>query len=255
MTLSNLQSDFLQAIFSPQRDAAASLVRSQGELDAEQRVGIYRNSVHGILHQYLASLYPVCQDLLGEKFFEGFCDVYIDQYPPTTAYLSDYGNELAKLMQTHDAFAELRWIADMAQLEWTRHQAWNAINQDKGDFSQLATIPAEDQANIRFELPASAQLLASDYATHQVWVAHQPEDIPEKIPLEHIQIRQPTYIYVWRAGRTLQQIVLNEQQWTFLTEIQKGLALGELTELFQEQLPNLLTTAIQHDWVISFSTH
>jgi len=251
-SLKQLQTNFSAAVFSDQRELMAEAVMQQGDLSAEQRVGIYRNSVHGILWQYLASLYPVCNQLVGEKFFEGISDLFIDQQPPNTPFLADYGSELPVFMREHEAFSSMRWVNQVAELEWARHQAWNNKNQAISDFSQLATLTEEQQLSLQFQLPESMQLLHSPYAIHQVWLAHQPEEYSGKIPLEEIQLQQEDYILVWRAERQLQQIQINEQQWQFLTTVKESKSLAELSEQFQEEVGVLLSSSIQSGWIISF---
>ncbi|OQX15881.1 MAG: DUF2063 domain-containing protein [Thiothrix lacustris] len=254
MSLPELQQHFITAIFNrDQRDAAAALVKSHGTLDAAQRVGIYRNSVHGILWQYLESLYPVCQQLLGAAFFEAASDHYIDQQPPTRPFLAEYGAGFADFLAAHPALQQMLWIAEVARLEWARHQAWNAVNQPTADFSQLATLDAVQQARLRLELPASAHVLTSAYAIHAVWLAHQPEDAPEKVALEQLELHQIQHMLVWRAGRRLEQVLLEETAWKFLSAIRQANTLPELAEHFQAQLPALLLTAVQRGWVVSFT--
>lgn len=251
-SLKRLQTNFSAAIFSGQRALMAESVIQQGELSAEQRVGIYRNSVHGILWQYLASLYPVCNQLVGEKFFEGFSDLFIDQHPPDTPFLADYGNGFAAFIREHEAFAKIRWINQIAELEWARHQAWHATNQTVSDFSLLATLTEEQQLALQFQLPHSMQLLHSPYAIHQVWLAHQPEDYAGKTPLEDIQLQQDDYVLVWRKERQLRQIQIDKQQWQFLSTVRQNKSLAELSEQFQEQVGVLLSSAIQQGHIISF---
>ncbi len=254
MSLPDLQSRFIAAIFDrKQRTGAAALVREHGELDALQRVGIYRNSVHGILLQYFGSLFEVTQQLVGERFFAQLSDEFVDHSPPTRPFLAEYGEGFPAFMRQHASLQSMPWLADVAQLEWARHQAWNAVNQPASDFTKIATLDEEKQLTLCFQIPQSAQLLQSPYAIHQVWGAHQPEDFPEKIPLERIRIHQQTYLLVWRAGRKLQQVELDEAGWQFLSAVRQGTALPTLTERFQEQLPVLLMNAMQRGWILSFS--
>jgi hypothetical protein len=253
MSLPELQHRFIEAIFDrDKRDAAAVLVKPHGALDAAQRIGIYRNSVHGILLQYLGSLYPVCQQLLGDAFFEAASDRYVDQSPPTRPFLAEYGDGFANFLQQHPALLNMQWIADMARLEWARHQAWNAVNQPASDFAQLMTLDEVQQESLTLHTPDSAHLLPSDYAIHAVWLAHQPEDHPEKLPLERIQLQQQTYVLVWRKGRRLQQVPLDKRDWEFLNAVQQRETLPELAGRFQEQLPALLMAAIRQGWMLSF---
>lgn len=255
MSLLELQHDFIHALFDrQQQETAAAWVQTQGSLDAAQRVGIYRHSVHGILWQYLRSLYPVCQHLVGNAFFEQVCDQYIDQFPPTRPFLAEYGDGFAAFLHQHPSLTALRWIAEVARLEWARQQAWNAVNQAAADFSRLAWLDEEQQASLRLQLPASAQWLESDYAIHAIWLAHQPEESAEKLPLEQINLHQPSAILVWRQGRSLRQTCVGETERQFLQAVLHAATLPELAERFQGALPGLLTNSVQRGWILSFST-
>ena len=127
MNLETLQQDFTQAIFANEFDAITAAVKSHGQLDAKQRVGIYRNSVHGILLQYFSSLYTVCEMLVGKEFFSHLSDTYVDTYPPDSPYLPEYGGKFSSVIAQHEALQDMSWIADVASIEWARHLAWNAV--------------------------------------------------------------------------------------------------------------------------------
>ncbi len=254
MSLPELQYRLINALFDrKQRPAAAELVKTHGALDAAQRVGIYYNSVHGILLQYLQSLYPVCLQLLGDAFFTQASDRFVDQHPPTRPFLAEYGAGFADFLAQIPTLQTLPWLADVARLEWARQEAWHAVNQPAADFAQLATLAAEQQNDLRFQLPASAHLLDSAYAAHAVWLAHQAEDHPDKQALETIAIDQPSHTLIWRQKRSLRQVALSPEHAQFLHHIQQGTNLAGLAAEYGAQLPTLLTTAIQQGWLLSFA--
>lgn len=253
MQLLELQQTFVKALFDRKYlPAMSAWVETQGNLIAEQRVGIYRNSVHGILVDYLGSLFVVTQQLVGEQLFEHLSDHYIDQQPPTSPFLADYGSGFSAFLHSHPALSTVAWIAEVAALEWARHQAWHAINQAASDFSQLAELDAEQQANLRFHLPHSAQLISSSVAIHSVWLAHQAEDHADKLPLESIQLATAESVLVWRSGRRLHQQLLTPVQTRFLQALQQARLLTQLTESFAEQLPALMSHAFQQGWILSY---
>jgi hypothetical protein len=250
MDLSKLQQDFAQALFSG--DAKSDL-GAQGELSAAQRVGIYRNSVHGILSQHLAALYPVCRQLIGEQRFDVLCDTFIDQHSPDTPYLPGFGEALVDYLKQHAAFKTLSWVVDVAQLEWARHAAWHSANQPVSDFSKLAQFDEAQQAALCFALPQSAQLLHVSTAADEVWLAHQSQDIQQiSAQLATIQLDSETTLIIWRQGRSLQQSRLTPVQWRFLRAIQQGVTLEGLSSGFEAELATLLATAVQQGWVCSF---
>lgn len=253
MSLHELQAHMIEAMFHSKEtsalEAVASHIHEQGTLTAAQRVGIYRHSVHGILKQSLKAIYPVCSQLVGDEFLDHLAEQVILESPPNTPFLPEYGKALINQLRMHPALSNMSWVSDVAGLEWARHQAWHSPNQTPLDFSTLANFTPEQQLKLIFELPQSAQLLESKSAIDEIWMAHLPDN---KIDLERIQIRKDTYLLIWRAGRSLRQINLEDEQFYFLSSIKSKKSLEELTDQFSEQLPNLLSTSIANQWLISF---
>lgn len=255
MPLLELQHTLISAIF--QRDQlaeAAQLVKSQGSLTNEQRVGIYRNSAHGILLDYLESLYPVSLELVGTEFFGRAAHHFIDQAPPTSPFLADYGAGFAEYLAEHPALQDLFWIVEVTKLEWARHAAWHTVNQASSDFSQLEDLSAEEQAELRFQLPLSAQLLSSTAPIHSIWLAHQTENYPDKLSFEEINLQNAEQLLIFREHRHLHQITLNSDDWDFLTAVHNKASMTELAEQFAEQLPWLFGIAMQNAWLTGFTT-
>lgn len=256
MPLLELQHSLIGAIF--QRDqlaTAATLVKTQGSLSSEQRVGIYRNSAHGILLDYLESLYPVCLELVGTEFFGRAAHQFIDQAPPTSPFLPEYGAGFVDYLAEHPGLQDLLWIVDVARLEWVRHTAWHTVNQEPSDFSQLENLSEQQQAELRFHLPNSAQLLSAHAPMHAIWLAHQTEDYPDKLPLEAIDLQQAEQVLIYREQRRLHQITLSATDWEFLKAIQNHTTMNQLAEQFADQLPWLFSVAMQNGWIYSFTTN
>lgn len=254
MPLLELQQSLIGALF--QRDQlaeAAKLVKAQGSLSSEQRVGIYRNSTHGILLDYLESLYPVCFDLVGTEFFGRTAHSFMDQAPPTSPFLADYGAGFVTYLAEHPALQDMLWIVEVAKLEWARHAAWHTVNQVASDFAQLEGLSAAQQAELRFQLPASAHLISSSNPIHSIWLAHQ-EEYPDKPRFEEINLQEAQQVLIFREQRRLHQTTLSADDWAFLNTLQQQATMSELAEQFAEQLPWLFSVAMQEGWIYSFTT-
>lgn len=248
--LAALQSSIIKGIFDRKQLPSASLcVKDQGELTAEQRLGIYRGSVHGILTQALADTFPVCKALVGETFFDRMTDVFIDQAPPSTPFFSEYGRGFSAFLDEFHAVQSIPYLKDVAALEWSRNQAWHGINQAVSDFSLLGQLPAETQLSCCFEMPDSAQLLSFAHNAEQIWLAHQVENT---IDLSAVEIDVKTQMIVWRYERQVMMSSLTESQYTFLQAVQENKNLGELAALAGESLSVLLAETIQQGWIIAF---
>lgn len=254
MPLHELQYSLISALFQRDQVAeAAKLVKAQGSLSSEQRVGIYRNSAHGILLDYLESLYPVSLELVGTEFFGRAAHSFIDQAPPTSPFLADYGAGLVTHLAEHPALQDMLWIVELAKLEWARHAAWHTVNQVASDFAQLESLSEAQQAELRFQLPASAHLISSPTPIHSIWLAHQ-EEYPEKPHFEEIALQEAQQVLIFREQRRLHQTTLSTDDWAFLQAIQQQSHMAELAEQFAEQLPWLFSIAMQEGWIYSFTT-
>ena len=254
MSLINTQHAMIHALFNAKAlpSVAQELIQSDARLTAEQRLGIYRHSVQGILLQHLRSIFGVVEQLVGAEFFEYLTETYIDQYPPTHPSLGEYGDQFAGLLWAHPALAAMPWVADIGRLEWARLQAWQGVNQAPSDFSQLSTLSAEEQGSIILQLPDSAQVIESKYAIHDVWLAHQPEAYEGKPQLETLDLHVPSYVLIYRKSRQLHQYALTPQYAALVQAVQHAHTLDQLGEQFGEYLAQILPVGLQQGWIYAF---
>lgn len=249
--LSQLQQDFVDHIFG-NGGGIEDAILADGVLTPLQRIGIYRNSSHGILFSHLQAVYNVTQQLVGEAFFTAFCGQYIDRYPPSHYKLTDYGESFAKVLIEHEAIKAKAWIAEVSQLEWARHKAWHGTHDEAHDFSMLAQLTDEQQTQLIFTLPETVTLIASDYDIDAVWRAHPDEGSSDSHELEKINVNNPCQLIIFRMGKQLIQQCLTYQQWLFLEQVKQGKPLTELALLFGEEISQLLATSVGKGWVNKF---
>jgi len=254
MKLSDIQRDFIEGFFSGNDANAASHIIGDEVLTAEQRFGIYRGSVHGILTQALALTFPVCKSLVGEKFFDQMCTLFINQYPPSTSFFAEYGNHFAKFLSDYEPLNQIPYITDIAQLEWARHEVSHKVRKESFDFGKLAELNEESQANVTFTLADTLRLLQSNYRIDEVWFAHQEDS---DIQLELIELVKPVKLIIWKDSDQLKISLIQKNTqdhlfWDFLLAISKGKKLGELAIQFGDELPTLLNQGIQSGWIQSF---
>lgn len=249
MNLKELQNDFVNAFFGNEIDIDKYIV-SDDALTAKQRFGIYKGSVHGVLTQALSDMYPVCKQLVGDKFFDHVTSKFINQYPPKSAFFADFGSEFSDFLANFEAAKSLEYLPATAQLEWLRHKAWNTKNQDASDFTELQSFSEEQQLSMHFALAGTASLLTTEYRADLLWEAHQESS---QIDLSEIDIFQHLNLLISRIDYTVMMNELTELQFDFLTAIESGHCLSELAEKFTEALPELLSTALQNGWIRSFS--
>ncbi len=255
MHLDELQQDFINAIFEKNNISATKYITSDDRLSAEQRLGIYRGSVHGILTNALGITFPVTKALVGEPFFDNMCDRFIDQYPPKSPFFARYGGDFSKFLEQFEPAKSIYYLSDVAALEWARHDVWHQNLLEPVDFSEMASLTEEQQTSVWFELKQSLRLIESDSRIDLIWFAHQEES---NIKLEDVNIDKKVCLIVWKSldGIKITQIeTTNRAYWEFINAISKQNNITQLAEQFGEQLPSHLKRCIQEGWLQSYKTN
>ncbi len=257
MRLDKIQKDFIDAIFGGDNEKASRHVISNDRLTAEQRFGIYRGSVHGILTQAMGVNFPVCKALVGEQFFDQMCKHFIDEYPPNTAFFAEYGDRFSDFTRTFEHTQNIPYFHDISRLEWARHHVWHQQDDAPIDFSSLANLSEEEQTKVVFNLQNTLRLIESKFRIDDLWFAHQVEGEPQSQSLESIDINSSVKLFIYKNDGTIKISTLNETDedsvfWDFIDAISEQKNLGELAEQFGEELPKYLNKGIQGGWIQSF---
>ncbi len=252
--LEALQNDFINAFFSNDKSAAIQHVVGDDKLNAEQRLGIYSGSVHGILTQALGLTFPVCKTLVGEKFFDNMTELFIDKYPPTTSIFAEYGDKLPLFLSTFDPVRDIPYFVDMARFEWARHSVYHQQSLQIIDVEKLAEIPESQQENLSFKLSKTLHLIHSNFRIDDIWFAHQQGS---DVQLEDINLEKSVKLFIWKDKKTIKITLMNHTEedsayWDFLNTLSSGATLGTLAENFGEKLPEYLNQSIQSGSIRSF---
>ncbi len=257
MRLESIQEDFIEALFGGDKANAARHVIGDDRLDAEQRFGIYRGSVHGILTQAMGTNFPVCKSLVGDKFFDQMCKHFIDQYPPNTSFFAEYGDRFSDFTRTFEHTQSIPYFHDISRLEWARHAIWHQQENNTFDLSSLTELSEKEQNKIVFKLADAVRLIKSEYRIDDIWFAHQSDDSEHEF-LENIDVDQPVKLFIYKNDGIIKISIMNETEddsifWDFIYAISKEKNLENLAEEFGESLPVLLNQAIQGNWIKTFT--
>lgn len=269
------QQDFYQGIFNPSSGhikQACVDIDATDELSAEDRLTIYRNSILGGISSGLMGIYPVCTRLVGETFFTHMVAGYLRQYPSGSADMGDYGEFLADYLETFlvkiNQQHELKYLPDVARLEWLWHQAFNAAElslEAEGilPLSELANISSEQQGRIIFKLQPSLGLLASTYPIDQIWQANQLESVngegdeKEADDTGEVELTEEyRELVIWRSADFAMRIesTVIAGGLAFLQNVQQGQAFADIAaKEYPSPVEVLLPHFLQSGLVVGFT--
>jgi hypothetical protein len=145
------------------QDAARDL------LVGTDRLGIYRNNFIATLTAALRLSYPVVERLVGAEFFEGAVRSFIDRYPPRTAFLNEYGAELADFLGGFPPAGGVPYLPDVARLEWAVTSSLNAVDAPVLDLTALESLDDADHDRVRFVPHPSLRQLSILYPADTIW--------------------------------------------------------------------------------------
>jgi len=228
-SLLELQRGFCDAVYrgGPARSLG---ICSRGAYSAEQRVGLYRSSVVGILTGALAAVYPVVQRLVGEAFFERMARAYIPEHPSRSGDLHQYGESFAAFIDTFEPVAELVYLADVARLEWSYHQVFHAAAHPPLALADLARVPASQHPGLRFDLHPAAALLRSPFPVHRIWEVNLPGRALTTVRLDEGE----AHLLVVRPDLVVEVVSLAPGDFAFLQALGQGASLQTACELAVE---------------------
>ncbi|MGI9047147.1 MAG: HvfC/BufC family peptide modification chaperone [Burkholderiales bacterium] len=131
-----------------QRTFAASLLASahcdailaRPGMDADARLGIYRNNVFSNYREALRAVYPVIERLVGSEFFRHAADRFIATHESVNGYLHRFGEGFADFLQGFPGAEHLVFLSDTAHLEWLIHESFHAADHAPLALRRLAEI-------------------------------------------------------------------------------------------------------------------
>lgn len=152
-SLAEVQRALARAIVA-QDDAALSAIVTPR---MTARAAIHRRHFRLSLTRALESTFPAVVSLVDERFFAYCADAFIRETPPANPRLHQYGAHFAQFLTAFPPCEGLRYIGDVARLEWTINAAFHELGRDLSPGSMFLT-------------PA-LRLFRSRYPIDRIWKA------------------------------------------------------------------------------------
>lgn len=199
--------------------AAAAFILSDG-LAPEARLDIYRNTASAALTLALRLAYPAVYRLVGGEFFEGVARIFIEEKPPRSAYLDEYGAAFPDFLASFPSAASLPYLAGVARLEWAVNGALHAPDVEVFDLSDLSAVGPADYGRIVFAAHPSMGLVNADYPVDAVWRAVLAQDDAAIAAIDPGS--GPVWLLVQRFETGVDVRRINEKEWQFAAQLCAG---------------------------------
>lgn len=222
------------ADLNPQeRGVAESLVRADSRMSAVERIDIYANMYFYRIHDCLRDDFPALRAVLGEIDFHDLITDYLLAHPPTHFSLRHAGRHLADYLSDHP-FAEARpYLADLAALEWSVMEVFDAPDAEPLAATTFGTIPQDRWPDLRLQVTPAFQLLRSPWPVHTAWQRTQDGEALGNLELQP----QPTILRVWRQDLRVFQRPIDAAEDAGLTAILAGASFADVCQRIVEHDP------------------
>ncbi|KAB0642240.1 DNA-binding domain-containing protein [Burkholderia latens] len=222
-SLKQVQLEFATSLLHTNAETAL-LARLAGDVAKNRnRVAHYRDHLRHTWHRALASAYPVLHSLMGEAFFVALSREYGTADPSRSSDLNRFGSRMAELLEAWPPTATLRYLADVARLEWVLHRARYAADAVTRPSSRwtYATVEALENCSILFH-PAVELVHTSTRAADRWRMFRSSGEKPALSDADH-----PQWSVVARVGWTPDVLVISENAFAMLTELRDGATIGD----------------------------
>lgn len=174
MSLERYQQRFADALLAPESCMPPGLFEDRPINSLAWRV--YRNNVHFSLMTALAEAYPVVYRLLGDEAFAVLAQSYVQQQPPTSPILVEFGSGFAAHLRGELEQPLASFVPDVATLEWLYLQSQNAEDAAPLDLHALANIPQDELPELSLALHPSVRLFRSSVPALSIWQTNKREE-------------------------------------------------------------------------------
>jgi hypothetical protein len=243
--LQSLQNQFQNYLLKDQPEIQKSIVHTE-KVSVNQRLFIYLDGYRCRLIDSLASNFPIISTYLGFDEFRALSSDYIAKYPSTYRSIRWFGDTFADFLKENGQ----TYLAELAEFEWKMTLAFDAADEEALKVEEMAAVPPDAWANVRFKPHASLQLMNFSWNTVQIWEAISHEKKPPK-PKKY----KPVTWALWRKDYLNRFYSLAEDEAWALEALSKGATFAELCEglcnWFEEQEVGMRAASLLKGWIES----
>jgi hypothetical protein len=230
--LRRLQRD-LQSHLLGEESAIAAAIVDAPPLPIAERLGIYRNAYGVRLIEALDETYPVLHAVLGDEVFSALGEQFVAAHPSVYRSIRWYGRELAEFLGQCPPFAEQPILAELALLEWTLTEVFDAADAEPVQRTALSAVDPSAWSELQFEFHPSLRRLFLQWNTAAVWQAMSREEAPP----DPCCAEQPVPWLLWRQHLQNYFRSMTADEAAALDAALRGADFAQICEALAEWLP------------------
>ncbi len=247
--LRDLQQNFMHYLLRQPSDMVEH-IESTPVMSASDRLDIYGSAYNLRLKEAITTDYDILHGYLGDEQFDQLMDCYIEKYPSHTTNLRYFSINMSDLLQEQAPFNQFPVLAELARIEFSFANSFDAENTCITAINDLAVIDPEQWATLQFEFQKSLALLTINTNSFAIWKALANEETPPKV--EHLEI--PANWIIWRRADLVSHyrpVSLSEAQTMQLAMQGKNFAelCESLLEFYSEEETPLKAITFLQSWI------
>lgn len=214
-----------------------------------KRLGIYRDAYRLRLIEVLGNDYGILLRYLGDDLFNALAGDYVAAHPSRFRNVRWFGGQLAQFLETTPRYAEHPELAELARFEWSLGQAFDASDDEAVRFDDVATVPPEAWAGLRFRAHPSLRTLEMRTNAVAIW-----KEIGDDAPSCTAQtLPEPINWAIWRKAHSpFFRSLEKDEAWALdalLAQASFGEICGGLCEWVAEEQAAAHAAGMLRGWV------
>jgi hypothetical protein len=232
MALRRLQRDLQRHLLNDDSTIAHAVVDAP-PLPVADRLEIYAHGYRVRLIDALDNTYPLLHRLLGDDDFMALGEAFVAAHPSVYRSIRWYGRELAEFLRRTTPHADQPILAELAQLEWTLAEVFDAADAEPASRAAFAAINPSAWSELRFEFHPSLRRLPLRWNSAAAWKALNSEETPP-----HPECNEQTVPWLlWRQDLQNYFRSMTADEAVALDCALRGRSFGEICEALAEWLP------------------
>jgi len=172
--------------------------------------------------------------VLGDEVFMALGEEFVATHPSVHRSIRWYGSELTEFLKQQPPFAEQPIFAELALLEWTLAEVFDAADAQPLPRAALSAIDPSAWSELQFDFHPSLRRLELQWNTTAVWQAMSHEETPpDPECAEH-----PVPWLLWRQDLQNYFRSMPADEAAALESALRGESFGEICAVLAEWLPD-----------------